>query len=63
MVTTERVTTDFPGTSTKIAGIIATEDCDDKFTTCHSGTGTSEDYETTGNVHTEKIQPYTHMDM
>lgn len=55
MVSTVRVTANIPGTSTTIAGITATEDCDDESATCHSGTETSKDYVPTGNIHTEKI--------
>ncbi|XP_034170801.2 neuropilin-1a isoform X4 [Pangasianodon hypophthalmus] len=50
MVTTVRVTANIPATSPAIAGITTTEDCDDESATCHSGTGTSEDYEPTGTV-------------
>lgn len=56
METTVQVTANIPVTSTAI-GIIRTEDYDDESATCHSGTGTSEDNEPTGNIHTQKIQP------
>lgn len=52
VVTTVRVTTNIPVTSQTIAGITTTEDCDEESATCYSGTGTSEDYEPTGNIYT-----------
>ncbi|XP_053342158.1 neuropilin 1b isoform X3 [Clarias gariepinus] len=44
------VTTNIPVTSPAITGITTREDCDDESASCHSGTGTSEDYEPIGTV-------------
>lgn len=64
MVTTVRVTANVQVTTSTISSITTTEDYDDESTSCHSGTGTCEDYEPTGNIYTlSKSNPYTPMDM
>lgn len=56
MVTTLMITANIPVSSPAIDGITTSEDCDEESATCHSGIGTSEDYEPAGNIYTQKIQ-------